>query len=114
VVQAAAAQCRRLDLPQVSGPLPLGEALAASTAQQRLMLYEGPAPSLRALLAAPLPADAAGVAGEVALLIGPEGGFEDSEVVAATAAGFLPCSLGSRILRAETAALAALAVVLTE
>ena len=44
-------------------------------------------------------------------LIGPEGGFNDDEVHRATAAGFLPVTLGSRTLRAETAALAAMAIV---
>jgi 16S rRNA (uracil1498-N3)-methyltransferase len=111
VVQAAAAQCRRPDLPQVAGPLPLLTALAAATARHRLLLYEGPAPGLRALLAAA--AGGGELAGEVALVVGPEGGFDPSEVAAATAADFIPASLGPRILRAETAALAALAVVLT-
>jgi len=47
----------------------------------------------------------------VALLIGPEGGWTDEERSEFTAAGWAPASLGPSILRAETAALAALAVV---
>jgi 16S rRNA (uracil1498-N3)-methyltransferase len=47
----------------------------------------------------------------VTLLSGPEGGFTDSEREIAKAAGFIPVSLGQRILRAETAALAALSCV---
>jgi 16S rRNA (uracil1498-N3)-methyltransferase len=47
----------------------------------------------------------------VTLLIGPEGGLTDAEVGLATGAGFEPRSLGPRILRTETAALAALAVL---
>ncbi len=47
----------------------------------------------------------------VTLLIGPEGGWTEEEVVAALACGFEPVSLGSRVLRTETAGLAALAAL---
>ncbi|MDP5072107.1 MAG: RsmE family RNA methyltransferase, partial [Congregibacter sp.] len=47
----------------------------------------------------------------VIMLVGPEGGFSDSEVSAAGDAGFSALALGPRILRTETAPLAALAVV---
>lgn len=48
---------------------------------------------------------------EVTLLTGPEGGFSDQERITAKAAGFIPVRLGSRILRTETATIAALAAV---
>ncbi len=48
---------------------------------------------------------------QVILFIGPEGGFEESEVRAAKAAGFTPLRLGSRVLRTETAGPAALAAI---
>jgi 16S rRNA (uracil1498-N3)-methyltransferase len=48
---------------------------------------------------------------QVTLLTGPEGGFSDQERNIAKAAGFIPVRMGSRILRAETASLAALAAV---
>jgi len=47
------------------------------------------------------------------LLSGPEGGFSAKEEAAARAAGFLPVTLGPRVLRAETAPLAALALIVT-
>jgi len=47
----------------------------------------------------------------VLVLIGPEGGFSSGEVAAAIAAGFKPVTLGSRILRAETAAIAAVVIL---
>lgn len=47
----------------------------------------------------------------IALAIGPEGGWRDEELARAAANGFLPVTLGARILRAETAALAALSVI---
>lgn len=46
----------------------------------------------------------------VLVLVGPEGGFADHEVAAAVQAGFIPVTLGRRILRAETASLAAMAI----
>ncbi len=51
---------------------------------------------------------------EVALLVGPEGGFSEAEVMCAKSAGFTPVTLGPRILRMETAAMAAAALVLYE
>ena len=52
-------------------------------------------------------------AGPIWLLIGPEGGFSETEQAAATAAGFSPVALGPRILRTETAAMTALAAMQT-
>jgi 16S rRNA (uracil1498-N3)-methyltransferase len=49
----------------------------------------------------------------VTLLIGPEGGFSAAEAAAARHANFMPVRLGARILRTETAALAALAAMQT-
>ena len=51
---------------------------------------------------------------EVSIFIGPEGGFTEDEVSRAVSAGAVPVSLGSNILRTETAAIAALAIVLYE
>jgi 16S rRNA (uracil1498-N3)-methyltransferase len=51
---------------------------------------------------------------QVALMIGPEGGFEESEVRLANEAGWIPFSLGKRILRMETAAIVASALILYE
>lgn len=112
IAQGAAQQCRRPDVPQLRGPLPLAVALAepvpADPPALSLLLYEGPAPPLHAALSGP---GCAPPLATVRLLIGPEGGFTDAEVAAATAAGFVPASLGPRILRAETAVVAALAVL---
>jgi len=47
----------------------------------------------------------------VVLLVGPEGGFEASEIAAAERAGFIPVGLGPRILRTETAPIAALGIL---
>ena len=89
---------------EIRAPCPLGEWFASlHNSAQRLMLDFGGAP-LRPCEGSTAP---------LALLSGPEGGLTDEERAAARAAGFTPASLGSRTLRAETAPLAALAVVLS-
>jgi 16S rRNA (uracil1498-N3)-methyltransferase len=102
----ASQQSRRAHLPQVSEPVKLAEALAIS-ATHRYALDEIPAaPALAgALPAQRSPGDS------VALLIGPEGGWTQEERTEFTSAGWQPVSLGPLILRAETAAVAALAVL---
>jgi len=61
--------------------------------------------------AAPLPDVLATSGDAMALLVGPEGGLDDAEARAADEAGFVPASLGPRVLRTETAALAAVAAI---
>lgn len=109
IARAAAQQCRRPDLPEVTAPLDFAAALPAPACGDslRLWLYEGAAPPLRSLFLEHPPS-------QIALFIGPEGGLCREETAELQAAGFLPCSLGPRVLRAETAALSALAVVQAE
>ncbi len=106
IAMEASQQSRRAFLPEVAGPEPL-EATLARAAAYRFVLDEEPAgPGLHALL----PAQRS-VEDSVALLIGPEGGWPDVERQQFLAASWPPVSLGPLNLRAETAALAALAVV---
>ena len=102
----ASQQSRRAHLPEVSEPVNLTEALALS-ATHRYALDENPAapPLAAALPPQRNPGDS------VALLIGPEGGWTEEEREEFTSAGWQPVSLGPLILRAETAAIAALAVI---
>jgi 16S rRNA (uracil1498-N3)-methyltransferase len=102
----ASQQARRSFLPEVTEPEPLRDALSRQ-ATYRFALDENPSvrPLNAALPTARDPQDA------VALLIGPEGGWTDEERSQFTAAEWAPASLGPLILRAETAALAALAIV---
>jgi 16S rRNA (uracil1498-N3)-methyltransferase len=106
VIVRAAKQCRRAMLPKLYPATPLAGALTlAGAAELKLMFYEGePVWTLSEALGELRPA-------RVALLIGPEGGFSAAEVTAARAAGFLPVSLGPRILRTETAAIVAAALL---
>ncbi len=100
----AAEQTGRLDVPQILAPRKLAEALAGWDAERRLMFCDeaGDAPpALEALAAVP--------AGSWAILIGPEGGFSPVERAAIRALpAATPVSLGPRILRADTAAIAAM------
>jgi 16S rRNA (uracil1498-N3)-methyltransferase len=97
----AARQSGRGDIPSLTGPAPLPDMLAAVTAPFRLILGAGGEPLFRRLATW-------GGRDAVALLVGPEGGFDPSEQRDAERAGFLPSSLGSTTLRSELAGVAAL------
>ncbi|MGH9488059.1 MAG: RsmE family RNA methyltransferase [Terriglobales bacterium] len=99
IALSAAEQSRRATCPDIAAALSLAALLAHPFAGQRLLLSEAKdAPAM------------AGAAPPLRLLLGPEGGWSEEEASAAAAAGYRPVSLGGRILRAETAALAALAL----
>ena len=101
----AAEQCSRLSVPEVREPVALADLLAAWPAERRLLLCAeaGPAKPIAEALAA-------AESGPWALLTGPEGGFAQSELDALLELPFVtPVGLGPRLLRADTAALAALA-----
>jgi 16S rRNA (uracil1498-N3)-methyltransferase len=106
IAREAARQCGRADLPIVDPPVALEVALAAPVLPaRRLALFEGEKMrSLRAALVGTEPA-------ATALLVGPEGGFAPAELALARAAGFEAVGLGDRILRVETAAIVAVALV---
>ena len=98
-VVEAAEQCERTALPELADPVPLDRLLAEWPAERALLFANerGGAGDL----AHPAPA---------AILVGPEGGFTDAEVAAISAHPCArPVSLGPRILRADTASVAAVA-----
>jgi 16S rRNA (uracil1498-N3)-methyltransferase len=102
----AAEQTGRLDAPSIDDPARLGDVLRHWDADRRLMFCDeaGDALPVAESLAREAPASA-----PWAVLIGPEGGFSPAERSAVRALpGALPVSLGPRILRADTAAIAAL------
>jgi len=102
VASGAAEQCGRAVVPLVAPTTTLGALLEQPFAGLKLFFLERSAPST--LTALPRPA-------EVLMLVGPAGGWEEAEVERATAAGFVAAGLGPRILRAETASLAAVSAV---
>lgn len=106
-VVEAAEQCGVLALPAVREPLAFAPWLKALAPARTLVFCDEDAET-----ADPVAALEAAPAGPVTLLVGPEGGFEESERRALRAReGVVRLSLGPRILRADTAAVAALALV---
>jgi len=104
VVAAACEQCGRNRVPPVATPLSLANWLATPRAGRLLFLSPSAATRL-ADLPPPTATDS--------LVAGPEGGFEGDELAALEAVGAIPVRLGPRVLRTETAALAALAAMQT-
>ena len=109
ITQAACEQCERTVLPPVSAIEDLPAFLtkhctAAAPETLKLILCTGDHPSLAKTIEA-LPAQ------NVILLIGPEGGFSPEEITLAMKAGFQGVSLGKRILRTETAGIAAISTI---
>ncbi|OGP33980.1 MAG: hypothetical protein A2X88_01220 [Deltaproteobacteria bacterium GWC2_65_14] len=107
VALAAAKQCGSGRVPEIPGLLSYPEAVAAGARSEgRVVLYEGVGRfGLKATLSG------MGSPKSVSLLVGPEGGFSEDEVREAEAMGFVRAGLGQRILRVDTAALAALCMV---
>lgn len=105
VAAAACEQCGRNRLPEVAELLSVSEAVsalpAAAAGELRLIFL----PEAEHALASLPPPSA------VTLLVGAEGGLDPVEEQAALAAGFIPVRLGPRVLRTETAGLAALAAI---
>jgi 16S rRNA (uracil1498-N3)-methyltransferase len=101
---AACEQCGRNRVPGVEVPRTLGDAIDALGVACRVLLAANASDSLASVATqqARLP---------FVLLIGPEGGLADNEVKHAQANQFIACRLGARVMRTETAGLAALAAL---
>jgi 16S rRNA (uracil1498-N3)-methyltransferase len=100
----ASKQCGRNRLMEIAAPQRWPDFLA-SIADAPIRLVAHPAPESRP------PSISHATSGPVVLAVGPEGGLSDEEVAQATGHGWHPTSLGPRILRIETAALALVALV---
>ncbi|MDQ3700831.1 MAG: 16S rRNA (uracil(1498)-N(3))-methyltransferase [Chloroflexota bacterium] len=107
IVVEAAEQSGRCVVPRVAEPLPLPAVLENPPATVLLWEGERVVPFAAALAKATVAGQ-----GQVRLLVGPEGGFDPQEADLVIAAGARPASLGPRLLRSETAALAALTLAL--
>lgn len=106
IAEAAAKQSKRAIIPEISEPMSLKNALEFTAGMQvKLIPYElaEGMDKTRTLLEAITPGQ------EVAVFIGPEGGFDETEVQAAMEHGLEPITLGRRILRTETAGMTVLA-----
>jgi 16S rRNA (uracil1498-N3)-methyltransferase len=109
IVIAACEQCGRNRLPSVAAPVPIRELLrgdaAGAAGGARLLLSPVGTSTVK---------DLRRPSGGITVLVGPEGGLTDEEEQAAVAAGFSSVRLGPRVLRTETAAIAALALLQRE
>ena len=111
IAESAAKQSKRSLVPRVSGIMTLKEAFDYVESQGfsvRLIPYEHEA----GMDGTKTELDAAGPGQDIAVFIGPEGGFDEREIELALAKGVRPISLGRRILRTETAGLALLSVLM--
>lgn len=106
IVEEAARQSCRPDIPRLFPIMSMQEALSAAEQELKLLLWEGEREQGigKILGDHPMPREAA-------VMVGPEGGLSPAEAAAAEAHGFLPATLGTRILRTETASLAALTIM---
>ena len=106
IAKEAVKQCQRGLIPEITRPAAFDEALELSQhADKKLIFWENADAALPAS-DAPVP-----YLSDVFVMIGPEGGFTEKESLAAKDHGFTPLSMGPRILRAETAAIAACTLV---
>jgi len=109
IASEAARQCGRTDIPEI-GEIATFEQMLLSARPEGLNLIfweEESAAGVREVLRDPQQA----ARGAFVLIIGPEGGFDKSEIDLARQAGFISVSLGERVLRVDTAAAAVLAVI---
>jgi len=100
IIISACEQCGRAVVPTIEALAPLTSWVAAAEADCKLVLDHR--------RASPLPDKAPS---SVALLVGPEGGLTDAEIGCAVQSGFQALQLGPRVMRTETAPIAALAVI---
>ena len=108
ISREAVKQCRSGRIMTVGSPLSLSEMLACSQdSDVRLLFWEKTG---RGFVFDPAGSEGGSIR-RVFAVLGPEGGFSDKEVEVATAAGFTTAGLGPRILRAETAAVAAVTLL---
>lgn len=109
IAEAAAKQSKRRIVPQISNVMTFGEAVrSASSMEIKLIPYElaDGMERTKALIEGIQPGQ------DIAVFIGPEGGFEEAEIDKALAAGIEPVTLGKRILRTETAGFTVMAWIM--
>ncbi len=99
-------QCRRSHMPEIMVPVTFEEILSMTRGSDlKIIFWENQAPDPDTVLSGPALGDKS--CRKIFVLLGPEGGFTHEEIELARSCGFVTASLGPRILRAETAALAA-------
>jgi 16S rRNA (uracil1498-N3)-methyltransferase len=108
IATEALKQCRRVDLPDIAGPLSFEEVLDFSkTCDLNIVFWENESTPLDSSIES----NGKHPIRKILLMLGPEGGFTQQEIEMAEHSGFVVAGLGPRILRAETATLAAVTLV---
>lgn len=107
IATEAVKQCRRIDTPEIANAVSFEEMLAfGNNCNLKIVFYENESDPLTRDFA---PTDRP--PGKILLMLGPEGGFTEKEIHQLRENGFITAGLGPRILRAETAAIAAVTLV---
>jgi 16S rRNA (uracil1498-N3)-methyltransferase len=106
IVHEAARQSGRSTLPRVSPPGSIEEILRSAQQSAKFLLWEDEKDSRLKKTLAEIPAPTS-----IAVMVGPEGGLTAEEVSLARECGFIPLSLGNRIVRTETAGLVILSIL---
>jgi 16S rRNA (uracil1498-N3)-methyltransferase len=104
----ASEQSRRATPPEIAAPIKLQEAASLGGALRIVLAESEHQTLLRDVLAWPM------AKGEILLAIGPEGGWAEDELDLFQKSGWISASLGATVLRAETAAIAATAITISE
>jgi 16S rRNA (uracil1498-N3)-methyltransferase len=107
IAEEAARQCGRADVPEIREPRALASLFEAIGADTRVLVLDEAERERRLSQAVRVEPRLA----PLALVVGPEGGLERAEVAALISGGAVPVTLGHNVVRTETAALAALAVI---
>ncbi len=110
ILQEAAEQSGRGRIPELKPAIPLPQAIQQGQGKCIILWEQERATSIRLALSG----SQAGSTSQISVLVGPEGGFSVEEVTLAVQTGWQPVSLGRRILRMETAAVVATALILYE
>jgi len=105
IAQEAAEQSRRLEPPEIQAPARLKDAVVSAALTRVVLAESEQAVSLADVVRVHPPGES------LALAVGPEGGWTEDELRLFAESGWTAASLGRRILRAETAAIAAMAIV---
>lgn len=108
IAQQASEQSRRTKVPEIQDPITTGDAVKLEASTRILLNENQPGTLLKDALNAHDPKDT------LLMAVGPEGGWTIGEQEKFEQAGWMPASLGSTILRAETAAISALAIAISE
>jgi 16S rRNA (uracil1498-N3)-methyltransferase len=111
IAHEAAQQARRCDVPLIDDPVPLAARVRAHSDATRIVLAEQERTTTLRHTVEEVLASAAAEMPAFEIAVGPEGGWAPGEEALFDANGWRAASLGPRILRVETAALAALAVI---